>query len=108
MAVWSFKRALKQAQVRAIRVHDLRHIFATLRLYQSINAKKISEMLGHSNVGITLAIYYHVTKQMDRKAVDRAQEWLISTGFRVKWWASDHSLPGFLASFSQLCAAHPG
>jgi integrase len=62
----AFTRALKRADVRPIRIHDLRHTFATLQLEQGVNVKKISEMLGHSNVGITLGIYSHVTKQMDR------------------------------------------
>jgi integrase len=77
----AFKRALKQADVRPIRIHDLRHTFATLQLEQGVNVKKISEMLGHSNVGITLGIYSHVTKQMDREAVDRMEEMLSSAGF---------------------------
>jgi integrase len=77
----AFTRALKRADVRPIRIHDLRHTFATLQLEQGVNVKKISEMLGHSNVGITLGIYSHVTKQMDREAVDRMEEMLSRAGF---------------------------
>ena len=77
----AFDQALKKAGIRHIRVHDLRHTFATLQLEMGVNVKKISEMLGHSNIGITLGTYSHVTKQMDREAIDRMEEMLTSSGF---------------------------
>lgn len=45
-------------------VHDLRHTAATLLLGQNVNPKVVSEMLGHSSVGITLNIYSHVLPDM--------------------------------------------
>ena len=44
-----------------IRFHDLRHTAASLLLGRDVNPKKVSEMLGHSTVAITLDTYSHVS-----------------------------------------------
>lgn len=44
----------------SIRFHDLRHSHASLLLSQGVQAKVISERLGHSNISITLDLYSHV------------------------------------------------
>jgi integrase len=59
---------LKQAGLPRIRFHDLRHTAATLLLLQGIHPKVVSEMLGHSQVGITLNLYSHVLPNMQRHA----------------------------------------
>jgi integrase len=51
-----------------IRFHDLRHTTATLLLAQGIHPKVVSEMLGHTTIGITLDIYSHVLPEMQREA----------------------------------------
>lgn len=53
-----------------IRVHDLRHTYATLALLAGIHPKVVSERLGHANIGITLNLYSHVTEGMDRAAAE--------------------------------------
>jgi integrase len=80
-AARAFAHALVTAECPKVRPHDLRHTFATLQLEKGVNVKKVSEMLGHSNISITLATYSHVTKQMDREAVDRMEEMLANAGF---------------------------
>ena len=47
---------------------DLRHTAATLLLLQGIHPKVVSEMLGHSQVGITLNLYSYVLPNMQRHA----------------------------------------
>ena len=37
---------------------------------QGVHAKVVSEMLGHSNIGITLDLYSHVLPNMQRAAAD--------------------------------------
>lgn len=68
LAQRSFNRLLKRADLPIIRFHDLRHTAATLMLLQGINAKIVSERLGHSSVGITLDRYSHVLPSMQRDA----------------------------------------
>ena len=59
-----------QAGLPHIRVHDLRHTYATLALLAGVHPKVVSERLGHANIAITLTLYSHVTEGMDRSAAD--------------------------------------
>ena len=49
--------------------HALRHTFATLLLSAGTDIKLVSELLGHSDVGITYNTYIHVIKEQKAKAV---------------------------------------
>ena len=54
------KRACSLAGLRANRVHDLRHSFATIHLYElGTPVQYVSEQLGHSSIKITVDIYGH-------------------------------------------------
>ncbi len=64
----SFRPLLRAAGLPRIRFHDLRHTAATLLMGQNVPPKVVSEMLGHSQVGITLDLYSHVTPTMQRQA----------------------------------------
>lgn len=59
-----FKRALKRGKLPDVRFHDLRHTNATLLLKKQVPAKIVSNMLGHSSIGITLDTYSHVMVEM--------------------------------------------
>jgi integrase len=64
-----FRPLLRRAGLPPIRfLHDLRHTTATLMLTQGIHPKVVSEMLGHTTIGITLDIYSHVLPEMQREA----------------------------------------
>jgi integrase len=65
----SFYPLLEQAGLPRIRFHDLRHSAATLLLGHDIHPKIVSEMLGHSQIAITLDLYSHVTATMQQEAV---------------------------------------
>jgi integrase len=58
-----FERALhqclKKAGLRRVRVHDLRHSYATIRLMKGHNVIDVSRQLGHANPTITLKVYAH-------------------------------------------------
>jgi integrase len=73
-----FYPLLQRAGLPHIRFHDLRHTAATLLLLQGIHPKVVSEMLGHSQVGITLNLYSHVLPNMQRDAT-AAMDRLLST-----------------------------
>ncbi len=49
----SFKSALKQADIKYFRFHDLRRTFATTLLHNGTNIKVIQHMLGHSSIAMT-------------------------------------------------------
>ena len=67
----SFKPLLKRAGLpQSTRFHDLRHTCATLLLVQGIHPKVVQELLGHSNVGITLDTYSHVLPNMGDTAAE--------------------------------------
>ena len=55
----SIKAYLKQASVRQVRPHGLRHTFATTCLQAGCDVKTLSELLGHANANITLQRYVH-------------------------------------------------
>jgi integrase len=54
--------------VARIRLHDLRHTHATLLFNEGKNVKMMSERLGHSAVGITLAVYAHLAPDAQEEA----------------------------------------
>ena len=55
------KKILKKAGLEHIRLHDLRHPFATLALQNGVDIKTVSGMLGHYDAGFTLRTYTHAT-----------------------------------------------
>lgn len=69
-----FKLALRQANLPEVRLYDARHTSATLLMESGVSPKVVSERLGHSDVGITLEIYSHVTQHLQQQAADRIGE----------------------------------
>ena len=61
-----------------IRFYDLRHSAATLLLGQGVHAKVVSDLLGHTQTGVTLDVYSHVSPSMHADAVraPRRTPWL--------------------------------
>jgi integrase len=65
------KLLLKKADLLDIRFHDLRHSAATLLLSVGVHPKVVQEILGHSQISMTLDIYSHVLPNMQQDAIDR-------------------------------------
>jgi len=65
-----FNRLVDEAGVRRIRLHDVRHTYATLALTSGIEPKIVSDRVGHSNPGITFQIYTHPSVGADRGAAE--------------------------------------
>jgi integrase len=61
---------LDRAGLPRIRFHDLRHSCATLLLGEGVHPKIVSDLLGHSQIGITLDLYSHVTATMQAVAAE--------------------------------------
>lgn len=64
--VRSFYRIVKNAGLKKIRFHDLRHTHATLLLKQGVNPKIVSERLGHTDTRMTLDTYSHLLPSMQK------------------------------------------
>jgi len=65
-----FRATLKRVDVPRIRVHDLRHTWATLALRAGVHPKVVQERLGHANIRITLDTYSHVLPDMQESAAE--------------------------------------
>jgi len=67
MTSW-FEQLARDAKLPKIRLHDLRHSYATAALAAGVPAKVVSERLGHASVMITLDTYSHVLPSMQEDA----------------------------------------
>ncbi len=68
------KQLLNEADLPALRFHDLRHSAATILISMGVNSKVVQERLGHSTISITLGVYGHVTESMQRDAMQKLDE----------------------------------
>lgn len=66
-----FKKLLARADLPSVRVHDLRHTAASLLLAQNVPARVVMEILGHSQIALTMNTYSHVAPEVSREAADR-------------------------------------
>ena len=67
---YHFKKILKEADLTDKNFHILRHTFATNCIEGGTDVKSLSEMLGHSDVQITLNRYVHPTMDTKRRHLD--------------------------------------
>lgn len=56
-----FSQILKANGLPHIRYHDLRHTTASLLIAKGYDLKRVSEWLGHSDIGTTANIYGHLS-----------------------------------------------
>ncbi len=66
----TFNARAKSAGLPKIRLHDLRHTWATLALGAGVHPKIVSERLGHSTISVTLDLYSHVSPGMDKAVAE--------------------------------------
>jgi integrase len=69
-----FKKGLEQAGLPQVRFHDLRHSAATLLMSKGVHPKVVQEILGQSNITITLNVYSHVLPPMHQGAISKLNE----------------------------------
>jgi integrase len=62
------------ADLPTIRLHDLRHTWATLALEAGVDVAVVSKRLGHSSPVITWQTYQHVRKGMQTDAAERVAD----------------------------------
>lgn len=80
-----FKRYLQSINVPSYNFHTLRHTFATNCIDNGMDIKSLSEILGHSDVQITLNRYVHPSMDTKRKYIN-----------------------SLLADYGRLCGQNPG
>ncbi len=77
----AFDRCLKQARIRQVRFHDLRHSYASLLIQKGAHPKYIQEQMGHSSIQVTMDIYghlfggeyRHLASRLDDPCLDRIE-----------------------------------
>ena len=65
----SFTRVAESAGLRVIRLHDARHGTATLLTAAGVAPRVVMEILGHSQISITMDVYTHVVQDTQREAI---------------------------------------
>ena len=64
--------------LRRVRLHDLRHACASFMIAQGVHPRVVMELLGHSQISLTMNTYSHVMPDAMKEAV-RAVETLLGT-----------------------------
>ena len=72
----SFHALCDRAQVRRVRVHDLRHAAASFMLLQGVDMRVVMGTLGHSRLATTSDLYTHLREPVQRAAADRMDDLL--------------------------------
>lgn len=72
-AIKWFHRALEEAGLPRLRLHDLRHTAATHLLRRGVHPKVVQELLGHSTISLTLDTYSHVAPALHAEVATHMQ-----------------------------------
>ena len=66
------KEYLRKAGLRAsVSPHTLRHSFATVAIEKGANIKAVSQILGHANCSIIIALYTHLSDEHLREVMQK-------------------------------------
>jgi integrase len=71
-----FYMATRKAGLPPIRLHDLRHSYATAALAAGVDLKVMQERLGHSTIATTADLYVHVPPHVDQEAANRTADYI--------------------------------
>ena len=63
-------KCLDEAKIRRIRLHDLRHTFASLLIQNGESLAYVKEQMGHSSIKVTVDVYGHLVPGANRQAVN--------------------------------------
>ena len=70
---YNFKKYIEESGLSDVNYHALRHTFATRCIELGFDVKTLSEILGHTNVNITLNRYVHSSMDTKRANMQRLQ-----------------------------------
>ena len=68
---YRFKTIIKKLNIKDLSFHSLRHTYASMCIEKGFDPKTLSELLGHSDVKITLNTYVHSSDALKKKYVKR-------------------------------------
>jgi integrase len=66
-----FEKALTKAKLRHVRLHDLRHTFASHLIQNGESLAYVRGQLGHGSITVTVNTHSHLVPGSNRAAVDR-------------------------------------
>ena len=66
-----YKKVMERCGLERYNYHALRHTFATRCIESGVDVKSLSEILGHSDVSVTLGRYVHPSLEQKRREMDR-------------------------------------
>lgn len=69
--------AWTEAKLHRITLHECRHTFASLMIAAGVNAKALSEYMGHANISITFDRYGHLMPGNEAQAADLLDAYLL-------------------------------
>ncbi|MCD7946092.1 MAG: site-specific integrase [Clostridiales bacterium] len=72
-----YKRFLNKAGLDPLTFHTLRHTFATRCVEKGMDAKSLSEILGHSDVKTTLQRYVHPSMELKKTQVNLLEDFSV-------------------------------
>jgi integrase len=72
---WVFRPAVKRAGIpNKVRLHDLRHTYASLMLTAGMSPYWICEQMGHSSYVITMTTYARLIRERDESSAHPAED----------------------------------
>jgi integrase len=77
-SLW-FRTRARAASLPAIRLHDMRHSYATAGLAAGVPPKVMSERLGHATVAFTLDTYTSALPALDKSAAEVVADLILGT-----------------------------
>lgn len=66
-----YQTFMRRNGISGFTFHTLRHTFATCCVEAGVDAKSLSEILGHSNINTTLSLYVHPTLEQKKKQMEK-------------------------------------
>ena len=76
----AFTDLVAEAELPPIPLHGLRHTFATIALARGVEPYKMSRILGHSGIQVTLDIYHDYVPSQDEQLVGMITDRLSLSG----------------------------
>lgn len=68
---YRFRQMMKRNNFEIISFHTIRHTFATRCVEAGMDAKTLSEILGHASVSTTMNIYVHSSMEVKRNQIEK-------------------------------------